>query len=92
VLNVEHDWLSYFEQIVKSLYTLVFLVSVLGSTPNHTPLKYRCPNKKSNRIRFVYLNISVVFLLGMVLLIRTLLIMQAVCVQIVDTIVDNQQR
>ena len=35
--------------------THVFLVSVLGATPNHIPLKCRCPNKASNRIRVVYL-------------------------------------
>ena len=31
---------------------------VLRSTSNHTPLKYRCPFKMSNWIRFAYLNIS----------------------------------
>ena len=31
----------------------VFLVSVLKATPNHIPLKYRCPNKESNRRREV---------------------------------------
>ena len=33
----------------------MFLVSFLGALPNHIPLKYRCPNKKSNQIRGVYL-------------------------------------
>jgi hypothetical protein len=32
------------------------LVSVLRSTPNHTPLKYRCSFKMSDQIRPAYLN------------------------------------
>ena len=37
--------------------TQVFLVSILGATPNHTSLKYRCPIKNSNQIRHVYLSL-----------------------------------
>ena len=33
--------------------THAFLVAIFGATLNHIPLKYRCPNKKSNRIRVV---------------------------------------
>ena len=36
----------------------VFWVSILGGTPNHIPLKYRCPNKKSNRIRVIYFKLD----------------------------------
>ena len=49
------EWLSYFEHVnpISSIY-ISFLVSVLGATPNHIPLKYRCLIKISYRIRHVY--------------------------------------
>ena len=34
------------------------MVYVLGATPNHIPLKNRCPSKISNRIQHVYLTSS----------------------------------
>ena len=34
-----------------------FLVSVLGATPNHIPLQYRCPTNLSDRIGHLYLRI-----------------------------------
>jgi hypothetical protein len=34
------------------------LLFVLGVTPNNIPLKYRCPIKKSDRMRHVYLKKS----------------------------------
>ena len=35
------DWLVYYEHVVVRL---VFLLSVLYSTPDHIALKYKCPN------------------------------------------------
>ena len=34
---------------------LVILVSILGATPTHIPLKYRCLMKIDDQIRYVYL-------------------------------------
>ena len=34
------------------------LVSILGATPNHIPLKWKCPNKKNNWIHVVYLTLN----------------------------------
>ena len=39
-----------------------FWVSVLGATPNHIPLKYRCPNKKWSWTRVVYSKVLQVLL------------------------------
>jgi hypothetical protein len=49
------EWLSYFEHVSPISSThIFFLVYVLGATPNHIPLKYRCLIKISYRIRHVY--------------------------------------
>ena len=52
------EWLSYSKHTVQSLINTSLFISVLGTTPNHIPLKHRCPNKESNRIRDVYLRLS----------------------------------
>ena len=44
-------WFSCFEHIAQILLNMFFFIYVLGGTPNHIPLKYRCPIKRSNRIR-----------------------------------------
>jgi hypothetical protein len=33
-------WLSYFKHVVQSLLNTFLLISILGATPNHIPLKY----------------------------------------------------
>ena len=43
------------------LKTHVFFMSVLGATPNHVPLKYRCLVEISNRPRHVYLVLKLEF-------------------------------
>ena len=40
---------------LNGFWTYGFLVFVLGAMSNHIPLKYRYVNKKTNRIRVVYL-------------------------------------
>ena len=58
------EWLLYFQHVVQSFLTHdAFLISVLWATPNHTPLKYRCLLKMSNRIK-VDNSCSILFLYG----------------------------
>ena len=40
VLSLE--WLLYFEHVIQSIGNTCLNVSILGATPNHIPLKYRC--------------------------------------------------
>ena len=48
-----------FENIGQSLYEhMYYLVSILRSTPDHTPLTYGCMITKSNGIRLAYLTVS----------------------------------
>ena len=47
------EWLTYFKHAFQFISNKYFLVSILGATPNHTPLKYRCPINTTNRIRHV---------------------------------------
>ena len=48
------DYWSWWEHAVHSLWnTHVFWVSVLGATPNHTPLQYRHTIKISNQLRHI---------------------------------------
>ena len=45
------EWLSHFEHIIHSpmsFWRCVFLMYVLGATPNYIPLKCRCVVKTSN--------------------------------------------
>ena len=57
LLSVER--LSISEHANESLKnTHVFLASILGATPNHMPLKYRSPIKKSNPIGHVLLIVT----------------------------------
>ena len=43
-------WLTLVEHVVQSLLNTCLLVSILRSTPHHTPLKHRCPINRSIRI------------------------------------------
>jgi hypothetical protein len=50
------EWMSYFEHVVLFLFQRdSYLISILGTTPNHMPLNYRCPSKRNGRLRVVYL-------------------------------------
>ena len=55
ILNLK--FLSFSKHAVQSLLNTHLLTSVLETTPNHMPLKYKCPIKISNEIRHVYLNV-----------------------------------
>ena len=46
------QWLTNFEYVVQILLNKC----IFGSTPNHTQVTYRCPNKIRNRIRHVFLS------------------------------------
>jgi hypothetical protein len=49
-------WLRYSEHIVQLFFnTRVFLMYVLGSTPNHIPLKWRCINYSYDGFRHIHL-------------------------------------
>ena len=50
-------WFSNFPELVYVFMT------ILISTPTHIPLKYMCPNKKSNQIRVVYLTVGRTYVL-----------------------------
>ena len=52
LLNIK--WLTCFEHVIQSFFNPFLLVSVLGSTPNHLPLKYRCAYSCYVGIRYVY--------------------------------------
>ena len=56
ILLSQVEWLSCLKHAVQCLWPRVFLVPVFGATPNHASLKYRCPMKKSNRVRVGYLS------------------------------------
>ena len=51
MLTIESRMINRLEHVVQSFFHTWFLVSVLGFTPNHTPLKYRWQliwDRKSN--------------------------------------------
>ena len=50
--------LSHIEHVGQSFSNTCFLVSIVGATPNYVKLKYRCPTKKINWIRGVYLKLD----------------------------------
>ena len=47
------EWLLYLKHVVHTLSNINLFAIILGATSHHTPLKYRCPIKTSNRIRHV---------------------------------------
>ena len=56
MLTIEHRMITYFKHAVQIPFEKhVFLVSILGATANHIQRKNGCPDKRSNRIRIVYL-------------------------------------
>ena len=51
MVTIDPKMVNILEHVVQSLLTHdAFLVSVLWHTPNHTPLKLRCPFKVSNQM------------------------------------------
>ena len=50
--TIEPRMVNHFLSTQSNLFeTHMFLVSLLGATPTHIPLEYRCPIKISNQIR-----------------------------------------
>jgi hypothetical protein len=54
IFTIELKWLPFSEHAVQNLF-LHMCFFYLFLEPHHMLLKYRCPNKKSNLIRLVYL-------------------------------------
>lgn len=49
MLTIHLEQFLYFKHIVGSLLnTNIVDILFLQATPNRTPLKYKCPNKKNN--------------------------------------------
>lgn len=55
------EQLSCFEHTVQSLQSNCLFRTRSGATPNHTLLKYWCPNQSSNQIRYVCLTSHYLF-------------------------------
>ena len=56
MLTFESRMVSIFSAHCPISFKHIFLTSILRSTPNHIPLKYRCPYYCLVRIMYIYLN------------------------------------